>query len=579
MPAVDNIDVKATYIDPHAPDHPGKGLIANRFRKLRRNIGLLMALAAVTPLVLMAAINHYQYQMVLKKEAIQPMEKLLAKTTHSFEMFLTERLSAVSFIGGAYAFEELAHQNTLSRVFRVMRKEFGGFVDIGLINENGQQVSYIGPYQLRDVNYLDQEWIQEAHVRGRYISDVFLGHRKFPHFVMAVSEAPQGAGKDWIVRATLDTEVFDHIIASMGLDANSDAFVLNHQGILQTRSKFYGDVLEKCPLEMPSRSAVPTVFSWTDPRGQKMVVGYVYFADHPFILMMMRPQIDVFQAITRLRFDLLVLFVISVVMILFAVHWVTGQMVRRLELSEQRRQALDHQMQYTSKLASIGRLAAGVAHEINNPLAIINEKTGLMKDLIDREPDFIKRDKFLAQIDSILKSVGRCRTITHRLLGFARRMDVAIEVMDLNELVREVLGFLDKEALHRNLNLRLDLDSGLPRIASDRGQLQQVFLNIITNAFEAVQDGGSVTITSWDRDLDYVAVSVKDNGQGMSEEVRKKIFEPFYTTKKGYGTGLGLSITYGIVKKLGGEITVQSRDGQGTVFTVILPKKSKPTTE
>jgi two-component system NtrC family sensor kinase len=116
----------------------------------------------------------------------------------------------------------------------------------------------------------------------------------------------------------------------------------------------------------------------------------------------------------------------------------------------------------------------------------------------------------------------------------------------------------------------------LPKIASDRGQLQQVFLNIVNNAFGAMDSGGRLVITSFQRNMDIVGVSISDNGIGMSEETIKHIFEPFFTTKEGRGTGLGLSITYGIVKKLGGEIDVTSKEGKGTTFVVYLPTKAKP---
>jgi two-component system NtrC family sensor kinase len=154
-------------------------------------------------------------------------------------------------------------------------------------------------------------------------------------------------------------------------------------------------------------------------------------------------------------------------------------------------------------------------------------------------------------------------------------MDVTIESIDLNDVLREVLSFLEKEALHRNLVLTLELEEVLPSILSDRGQLQQVFLNILNNAFDAVKDGGQVAIKSRECDPDHVEVSISDNGVGMSEETLRHVFEPFFSTKKGYGTGLGLSITYGIVKKLGGEIKVESKLGEGTLFRVILPKKSQ----
>jgi two-component system NtrC family sensor kinase len=147
--------------------------------------------------------------------------------------------------------------------------------------------------------------------------------------------------------------------------------------------------------------------------------------------------------------------------------------------------------------------------------------------------------------------------------------------LDLNELIQETLGFLEKEALYRNVELVLNLTENLPRIFSDRGQMQQVFLNIINNALAAVENEGEIVITSWEEDSDTVGVSIQDNGSGMSEEVLKSIFDPFFSTKQENGTGLGLAITYGIVKKMGGDIKVKSKQGEGSTFTVYLPKKTK----
>jgi two-component system NtrC family sensor kinase len=138
--------------------------------------------------------------------------------------------------------------------------------------------------------------------------------------------------------------------------------------------------------------------------------------------------------------------------------------------------------------------------------------------------------------------------------------------------LKEVLSFLEKEYIYRNIDIRLQLAQDLPRISSDIGQLQQVFLNILTNALAAVEEDGYVSITTWEEDVNFIGVSIQDNGCGMSEETLKHIFEPFFTTKKGYGTGLGLPITYGIIKKLGGDLKVQSTQGQGTTFTVYLKK-------
>jgi two-component system NtrC family sensor kinase len=234
-------------------------------------------------------------------------------------------------------------------------------------------------------------------------------------------------------------------------------------------------------------------------------------------------------------------------------------------------------MEHTAKLASLGRLAAGVAHEINNPLAIINERAGLLKDLVEFSKQYQDREKLLSQVDSILKSVNRCREITHRLLGFAKRMDVKVETIYLNELLQEVLGFLEKEAFHRNIKVNFNLAQDLAPIANDRGQLQQVFLNIINNAFEAVADGGNITIATKENETEpgVVEVTIADDGRGIHPDDLKHIFDPFYSKGKEQGTGLGLSISYGIVAKCGGDIRVESKLGKGSTFTVVLPQKCK----
>ena len=544
-----------------------------RYKLLRRNMIIVIVVVTILPLFMMALINHYEYQKVLRREIIQPLGTLVSKTKHSFELFITERLSAVSFIASAYSFEELGDQKTLNRIFQVMKQEFGGFVDLGLIDSSGLQLSYVGPYNLKGKIYKDHDWFQEAAVRGEHISDVFMGYRKFPHLVIAVQKE-NAAGVSWILRATIETDRFNSLIGSMGLDPASDAFLVNRSGVLQTSSRFYGKALENFPMPMPPLSYESNVMETKDQNGKEILMAYTYFTSPAFALILVKPRSEVLKSWYTLKSEILFIFVASVIAILLVVFKITDRLVKQIEESDRKRLITYHEIEHTNKLASIGRLAAGVAHEINNPMAIINEKAGLMKDLIESMPQFEQKPKFVQLTQSILASVDRCSTITHRLLGFARRMDIEIESLNLNEVLMEVYGFLEKEAFHRNIDLELKLDENLPEILSDHGQLQQVFLNILNNAFSAVEDGGKIVITSWEQDQRLLGVSIRDNGVGMSEETRKRIFEPFFSTRKGYGTGLGLSITYGIIKKLGGRIEVQSREGEGTTFTVLLPKKS-----
>jgi signal transduction histidine kinase len=168
--------------------------------------------------------------------------------------------------------------------------------------------------------------------------------------------------------------------------------------------------------------------------------------------------------------------------------------------------------------------------------------------------------------------VERCGTITKRLLNFARHVDMNIQEIRLDEVIREVMGFLNKEANYRCIQLSLDVAEDVPPFESDKGKLQQIFLNLLTNAFAALDDGGRLNITVKMMNANFVSAEFKDDGCGIPQADLDRIFEPFFTTKaKEGGTGLGLSITYGLVQELGGEIDVQSKIGNGTTFTVILP--------
>jgi two-component system, NtrC family, sensor kinase len=215
-----------------------------------------------------------------------------------------------------------------------------------------------------------------------------------------------------------------------------------------------------------------------------------------------------------------------------------------------------------------------VAHEINNPLAIINEKAGLIKDLMSLRKEYAADDKLLGLADSVLASVERCANITKRLLSFARHMDVKLQPLDVEEILREVLGFLGKEAEYRSIAVHVTVDPDVPKIESDRGRLQEIFLNLFNNALAALGDGGRLDVSARRPDAQSITVSVRDTGCGIPPADLRRIFEPFFSTKtERGGTGLGLSITYGLVQEIGGDISVESQVGQGTEFTIRLPLK------
>ena len=238
------------------------------------------------------------------------------------------------------------------------------------------------------------------------------------------------------------------------------------------------------------------------------------------------------------------------------------------------RTKMEQQMIATERLASLGTLAAGVAHEINNPLAIIRESAGWMKSILDKEKlaDMPRKGDFEMALGKIEQGVERAKRITHQLLGSVKQTDSALSEVDLKDLVDETLGLLQKEAVNKDVEIIREIDPAINSIWTDPYKLRQVLINIVTNAVHATGSGGKITVTL-EPGNDRVLLTIKDTGRGIPKEHMKKIFEPFFSTKPpGEGTGLGLFVTRSIIEKLGGEMDVESQLGQGTRFCIKLPR-------
>lgn len=259
-----------------------------------------------------------------------------------------------------------------------------------------------------------------------------------------------------------------------------------------------------------------------------------------------------------------------------AVIWLAARWVARQQYEAKRlEEDLSRQLGQSAKLALIGELAAGIAHEINNPLAVISEKAGLVKDLLDPEYGTeATSDQLGPHLDTIEKAVFRCSEITRQLLGFVRQDQVDHVVCDVNLLIDNLVdGLLGPELELGNITVVKDYDQNLSAVITAPDQLRQVVLNLLKNAADAMPASGVITIKTRKKG-ELFSLVVSDTGGGMSPAQRDQVFMPFYTTKApGQGTGLGLSVSYGIIENLGGSLVVESTMGKGTSFTVELPMK------
>ena len=550
----------------------GAFCVKGRYQGLQRRLLVILLLIGILPLSVMASLSFIEYRALLRDETNTNARLSAESARQTIEAYLQKLTTAIQIISDAYPFQELANQERLDKVFTKLNQDFFGVVDLSVIGPDGIQQAYSGPFNLVGKNYLTSEWYTRTLAKKMYISEVFMGYRHVPHFVIAVGKMMTEGQGHWVLRASIDTEKLDRFMSSIYSEVVTDVFLVNQSGELQNSSRHYGKVndhflLPDIPPMRPIRleekkGAGSTLFAF----------GHVEHT--PWIVVLELQAYAGKNSWIAFKSQVLWLFGVCITLVIILAFRVARHVAMTVRSADDERNRILAQTEHTNKLASVGRLAAGVAHEINNPLAIINEKAGLMKDLLEHTNEFIYKEKFLKQLTSLQGAVDRSRTITHRLLGFARRMDVKFEPVQINDVIHEVLGFLTKEASYHNIEITEELQLDLPLVKSDRGQLQQVFLNIINNAIDAVGRDGDIKISSFLMNPNHLQVDIVDNGPGMPPEVLSKIFEPFFTTKTGketQGTGLGLSITYGLVKKLGGEVFVDSTVGSGSTFTLVFP--------
>ena len=237
-----------------------------------------------------------------------------------------------------------------------------------------------------------------------------------------------------------------------------------------------------------------------------------------------------------------------------------NEMIERLDRTQR-------ELLHKERLASMGQLAAGVAHEINNPLGTVL----LFSDVMYKEadPDDPRRD----DLKMIIREATRCKKIVADLLNFARQQEVIAQDTDVHASIEEVIAGVSLQPVFEEVQIVRHYDSDLPNIMADPAQLRQVFINLFSNAAEAMQGRGQIIIGTRPVQDEWVEIKVTDTGCGIQEENLGRLFTPFFTTKVGKGTGLGLSIIYGIIKMHRGQISVQSQVGKGTTFTITLPVK------
>ncbi len=543
------------------------------FRRIWKRAVLVTATVALVPLIIWALAGYRLNLDTTESELVLRTSQLVSNSWRSVSLFISERRSVLDFIAHDHTFETLNNKVRLAAILDNLNKRFGGFTDLGVIDSSGIQQTYVGPHQLGGLGYNNELWFRQVLRHGVYISDLVRGYRKEPHLDFAVKrDLPDGSF--FVLRAALEAQKFNELIAQFEVGKKTDAFVINREGVLQTPSRYYGSVLEKIQIRIPDFSPKAQVFESKNDKNERTVIGYAYIPETPFILMIIKQKGELIQPWYKTGWAFTGILATSILMILLVTLAVASHLVDQIHQADQERVDTLHQVEYTNKMVSLGRLASGVAHEINNPLAIINQKAGHIRDIFTLTEAYKKDPKLISLVDSVLSTVHRCADVTKGLLDFARHLNVSIQTINLQEIINEVKSVLTKEAEVRCITVDVDLSENIPPFESDRGKLEQVFFNLFNNAIAVMNDGGHLEIKAEREDTDFVSITFSNNGPGIPEADLKHVFEPFFYSRTGEsGTGLGLAVTYALVQEMGGRISVQSEPGTGTRFNIRLPLK------
>ena len=549
------------------------------YKSLTRKMISIVIIVSFMPMILVGGIILNQFNKSYREKTHAHLGALVQQHKQNIDTFLNEKLNDIKFLAASFNFEKLRDKLFLQQLLFRLQQEYGAvFVDLGLVNEDGLLLTYAGPFKLEKANYSEAKWFKKAITKHYFISDVFLGLRGLPHFIVTAKECYKG--KHYILRATIDFVAFNTVVEQVRFGETGFAFILNRKGEFQTKLPFnivpdkglYTAFIKRAEEER-ARKGVQIVEKYSGA-GKKHIYVADFLKNREWLLVFQQDTAEVFADLHRTIYVAVFLILIGGLGIVIMAFFQSRRMVGRIAETDKEKEMINQQVIETGKLASIGELASGIAHEINNPVAIMVTEAGWIQDLLEEEE--FKEGENLDEIQRALKQIGtqghRCKEITQKLLSFARKTDSRAQDVQINDMIRQLIELSAQRAKYGNIVIKTGLAEDLPMTKVSESEMQQVFLNLINNAIDAIgKQGGTIEITS-KLEGDKIVLEIADNGSGIPKANLASIFDPFFTTKPvGKGTGLGLSICHGIINKIGGEIDVQSAVGVGTTFRITIP--------
>jgi two-component system NtrC family sensor kinase len=538
------------------------------FRRLFNSIVVALLAASFIPLLVIGGGMYYHTVSILEQKTLSALDAEISEHRDTIDHFLMERTIDLKNLSSILGFDYLTAPGNLKKVFDTFQQQLPCFTDMGVIDNQGRHRAYVGPYDLLSKNYKETPWFKAIQQREFYVSDVFLGFRNDPHFIIAVKQRTNEGF--WVLRATVDTGYFEGIVGEVLSKRDGDAYIINGDGIFQTTPRWGGKIMAQAEVKYVQ----PFDGVRLEERGGKIIM-MTWLEKVPWLCVAEFKRGDIYSPLQNVRTVGIFVFVLGTMLIVLTVILTTNYLFSRLETKRKNIRFLDHQLQYSNRMASSMKLASGFVREIKETLSNIDLVLSWVDDLAQ---DDLSGEESRTEVRESLKQVRselvRARHATDKFLKSTQSSLPIIREVRVHDLFDEIIELLDRELLFNRITVKRDYQESLSSVQSDPSQLRQVFQNLIVNAVTAIGKDGVITL-SVQGDEETLSIRVGDTGPGIPRDRLEKIFDPLFTAKPD-GAGLGLSIGAGILRKLGGKISVKSSIGKGAVFTVEIPTRFSP---
>jgi two-component system NtrC family sensor kinase len=551
-------------------------------KKIRHLFFARLVMIPVIMLLLVCAAIVFYFTFYSGKEVKS--RHIIIATDHRdmIDSFLRVKSAALKFIIRDNDYRHLSKVENLKNVFNNIQKESQAFVDLGAFDSEGNHVSYVGPYDLIGKNYKTEKWFKKVKQTGFYISDEFLGYRQRPHFIIAAKKNENG--NPWYLRATIDSRFFSSLVTDIRIGRTGHAYIINRSGVLQQMQREDNSLnIDKHLDNLKTNPASKAVTFFSGGiTGKKYLYCAVPLKVTDWTLVVKQETLDAYFPLFMAALISVLIIICGGSLVIVTGYIMASNMAHRLKIADAEKKEMRTQLIIAGKLAEVGEMSTGIAHEVNNPLQIIKSETAMMDESLNEIEKYsseeIKPETEILKdcLEQIKIQVTRCGNITRGLLTFARKTEGNFEEFSLEKIIPEIISLVDEKARVENIKIFQEIEKDLPLMISDPGQLQQVILNLLNNSIYALKDRAYKEIRVKAEQISSdVVLTVTDTGCGFKKEEMEKAFVPFFTTKPpGQGTGLGLSTVYGIVKGLGGDMELNSSYNEGSEFKITLPLNS-----